>query len=667
MHPAPYLRRALTIVVAALGTTAHAQSGRAIADLSLEDLLKVEVTSAARKAQQVGDTPSAVFVITNDDIRRSGATHIADALRLAPGVQVARINNNNWAVSIRGFNGRFANKLLVLKDGRSIYTPLFAGVYWEAADTVLEDIERIEVIRGPQAALWGANAVNGVINIITKSAAATQGTLVTAAAGSDIVGDTSLRHGGRLGDGAHYRVYGRGFRQRPSSEVGAGTAADRWQFGQAGFRIDGMRANGDRYFVNGEHVDSQPEYTLFVPQVAAPYGVRTDTRETLRQSSLVGRYERLRADGNDLTAQMSYEHASLDVLPILTDRRDTVDAEVQQRLRLGAHDIVAGASYRGTRDSLDNTPLFTAEPRTRTANLFGVFVHDEITLSPDRYKLVLGSRFEHNSYTGFSMQPNGRFLWKLGPTQSVWAAASRAVRTPTRVERDMNLLLSVQPPSTTNPLPTAIYVNGSPTFTNEKVTAYEIGYRVQPRNDFSLDLTAFENRYRGLRSGSLASQSVVSGLTPYVLVVNEINNRIDADTRGIESSVEWKPLRQWRLATSLSFFRVDIPSTVDALSAETYRGSGARRQLSVRSSYDVNSRVSMDLWYRNVSGLSSGSIPAYHTLDMRLAWQYSRRLEFSVVGQNLLDDRHPEFATDFLTAPTYQIRRSGYVRAKWEF
>jgi iron complex outermembrane receptor protein len=667
MHVAPHLRCALAIAIAALGTTAHAQSGRAIADLSLEDLLKVEVTSAARKAQQVADTPSAVFVITNDDIRRSGATHIADVLRLAPGVQVARINNNNWAVTIRGFNGRFANKLLVLKDGRSIYTPLFAGVYWEAADTVLEDIERIEVIRGPQAALWGANAVNGVINIITKSAAVTQGTLVSAAAGTDIVGDTSLRHGGRLGDGAHYRVYGRGFRQRPSSEVGGGNAADRWQFGQAGFRIDGTRGNGDRYFVNGEHVDSQPEYTLFAPQLTPPYGLRTDTREKLRQTSIVGRYERLRADGNDLTVQASYEHSSLDVLPLLTDRRDTFDAEAQQRLRLGAHDIVAGLSYRGTRDSLDNTPLLTAVPRSRSYNLFGAFVHDEITLSPDRFKLVLGSRFEQNSYTGFSMQPNGRFLWKLGPTQSVWAAASRAVRTPTRVERDMNLFLSVQPPSGLNPLPTAVNIAGSPTFGNEKVTAFELGYRVQPGSDVSIDLTAFENRYRNLRSGAVSSQTVVFSPVPYVSVVSDIDNRIDADTRGVEGSVEWKPLRQWRLATSLSLFRVEVGSSSDALSADTYRGSGPRRQLSLRSSYDVTPRLSMDVWYRNVSGLTSGSIPSYDTVDVRLAWQYSRRLELSLVGQNLLDDRHPEFATDFLNAPTYQIRRSGYVRAKWEF
>ncbi len=403
------------------------------ADLSLEELLKVEVQTASRKSQRLQDVASAVFVISREDIERSGATSLPEVLRLAPGVQVARLANNRWAVSARGFNGRFANKLLVLMDGRSIYSPLFSGVLWEMEDTLLDDVDRIEVIRGPGAALWGANAVNGVINIITRNARDTRGTLAVAGAGSEERSFGALRHGFAAGEGS-VRLWAKGFSRDESVDLSGNRGNDDWHAARAGFRGDWNANAGSRLTVSGSIYNSPTGDRWNVPSVTSPSGaIATDIEQGGSGANLLLKHEWLPADGSASTLQAYVDRTEIDVIGVLGERRTTVDLDFQHRLAPGgAHDVIWGLSHRQSRDQIRSGPLISILPDHQTYQLTSAFVHDEITLQPERLKLALGARLEHNNYTGLEPQPNARLIWTPTAHQALWGALSRAVQNPVK-------------------------------------------------------------------------------------------------------------------------------------------------------------------------------------------------------------------------------------------
>ncbi len=473
--------------------------------LDFEQLLDLEATSAARKPQKLADASSAVYIITPDDIRRSGVTSIPEALRLAPGVQVARIGADKWAITIRGFNSRFSNKLLVLMDGRSVYDPLYSGVFWHAQDAVLEDIARIEVIRGPGAALWGANAVNGIINIITKSADQTQGNLVSARIGNEERGELAVRHGGRWDNDTAYRVYAKGFEHDASLTTTGQDANDAWQAGQTGFRLDSRLSAQEQWTMQGDIRRDRANETAFVSSLFTPYNVLLSADSTYQDYNLLTRYSR-RTETTDNSLQIYYSGASYDTDSGVNYDWRTFDLDWQQHLlHTGRHDWLWGLGYRWLEHRYDGALYAVLDPEETNWQWFSGFIQDEIELTPKLY-LTLGAKLEHNDTTGWELQPSARLLWNVTPTQTLWTAISRAVRTPSRAEVGVVANYFVLPPASPGDLPIQGRFFGDPGIESEVVVAYEAGWRRQWDTRFSTDLALFWNDYDNLRSATVGTQ-----------------------------------------------------------------------------------------------------------------------------------------------------------------
>ncbi|MEQ1516287.1 MAG: TonB-dependent receptor, partial [Usitatibacteraceae bacterium] len=418
-------------VTASIGCLSAQAAAPETIELSLEDLLKVEVTTASRKSQQVNDIAAAVFVITRDDIQRSGATTIPEVLRLAPGVNVARMAANRYAVSVRGFNGRFANKLLVLMDGRSIYSPLFSGVLWEFEDTMLENVERIEVIRGPGGALWGANAVNAVINIITRKSRDTTGTTVIAGSGTAEHAFGAISHGGALTDG-NFRVWAQGNSQEPSVDKSGGNANDAARTSRAGFRTDWTLDGGNRLMVSGAAYDMTAGDRWFFPSVTSPIGVRSATiTEKSHGGHLLARHEWALSGSSEAALQAYVSSSKLSVVDI-SEERTTVDVDFQHRSAGKVHDLIWGLGYRYSPDRIISSGSFNLSPERANFSIASAFIQNEWTLVPDQFRVVGGLRVEHNSFSGTAPLPSARFIWTPSSDQSVWGAVSRAIRTESR-------------------------------------------------------------------------------------------------------------------------------------------------------------------------------------------------------------------------------------------
>ena len=646
-----------------------------ITQLSIEDLLKMEVTSVSRKSQRLTDTAAAAFVITADDIQRSGATSIPEALRMVPGLDVAKVGGGHWAVSARGFNGRFAQKLLVLVDGRSVYSPLFSGVFWEAEDVMLEDLDRIEVIRGSGAALWGANAVNGVINIITKKARMTQGTLVSAQAGDVERGIVAARQGAKIDDDTSYRFWAKGMSRAESTSTDGGNGFDTTRAERAGIRVDRERADGTRLSVIGNLSRNTTGELLFAPNLAPPYITPTPVKQTNTDASILGRYDWALAGSSQATLQAFLGHSTFDE-SIAREDRTTLDVDFQNRRVLGSgHDLIWGASYRRTQDHFTGTGLFLSiEPEHRSYQLFSAFVHDEIEIVPERWRVIVGSKFEHNSYTGLEIQPNLRLLWTPSATDTLWAAVSKAARTPSRAERDAHVTLDVIPPGSAQnpgPLPVLDQIVPNQDLKSEKVIAFELGYRTQLGSALSLDVATFQNEYRDLRAGvSLGAQPVFSGPIPYVETFTQTANTLRATSRGLELALDWHPTDWWRVQGAYTYFRMSSVRTGDVgndSAADLIEGTVPRHQVSLRSSMNIGNAHQLDAWLRRVGGLPYSDVPAYTELDLRYAWRISRRFEVSLVGQNLLAARHNEFVSDLLPSQRLDVSRGGYVKLRWQF
>jgi len=459
--------------------------------LSIEELMNVKVTTASRNPQKLNEVSAAVFVITQDDIRRSGATSIPDALRMAPGVQVERIGTDKWAVSIRGFNGLYDNKLQVLMDGRSVYSPLFSGVLWEQIDTLMEDIERIEVIRGPAAVSWGSNAVNGVINIITKKAADTQGTLLTAGGGSFEQGFVGARYGGKINEETPFRVYAKGFSRDHTQSLSGGNANDQWHSARGGFRVDHNRGI-DQFTLQGDLFSNFNGSTLDKNGLSLSPTLTSAMRGHNEGGNIRFRWDRTFSESSSFMLQIYYDRSRQVIQPLGKSDAESFDVDMQYRFPLfDRHNITWGANYRLYHNKVFDTNLVTFSPRERTNHLGSTFIRDDITLIPDRLLLSIGSRFEHNDFTGMEIQPNARLMWTPNTENSVWMAVSRAVRTPSRGEIDGMINLTPQfqsfPGLSALPFPIAASLQGGNHFNSEKLIAYELGYRHQFSPQASID------------------------------------------------------------------------------------------------------------------------------------------------------------------------------------
>jgi len=655
----------MTVFLAANGVAQSQQSVPDVTALSMEDLMNIQVTSVSKRTQKVADAAAAIFVITQEDLRRSGATSIPEALRLVPGLEVARIDENKWAIGSRGFNGRFDNKLLVLIDGRSVYTPLFSGVYWNVQDVMLEDIDRIEVIRGPGATLWGANAVNGVINIITKKAKATQSGVVTAGGGNEERGSVAGRYGDKIGNDTSYRIYGKYFDWAPSQYATGGTANDGWEAQRGGFRADYTPAGSNSFTLQGDIYHSGYNETLTVPSFAAPFSSTFPNSGAYSGGNILGRWNHS-SEGSSMSLQMYFDNTTLSDNSLFVDHQNLFDVDFQDGFHVGdSQQMVWGLGYRSIIDRNDPSFSVSLQPNQRTLNQFSAFLQDEISLVHS-LRLTVGSKFEHNAFTGFEFEPNVRLLWTMTPNQSIWTAVSRAVRTPALTEEGLRLTSAVVPPGipqNPTPFPALITVYGSHNFQSEDLLAYELGYRVQVTNTLSTDVATFYNRYSNLRTAEPGAPFVEGNPVPTDIVVPFVAaNKMGGGTYGAELIADWKVTPKWRLVGSYSYLQMDIAKNSNSLdpTADLPNGSNPRHQWYVRSSLDLPRHFDLDNTLRFVDHLPALNIPAYYSLDAHVGWRPVPRVQFSITGQDLLNHQHLEFIPDFInTAPTI-VKRAIY-------
>ena len=614
-------------------------SAEALKKLSIEQLMNLQVTSVSKRPERLSQTASAIQVITQEDIRRSGASSLAEALRLATNLQVAQVDSRQWAISARGFNGTTANKLLVLIDGRTVYTPLFSGVFWDVQEVPLQDIDRIEVISGPGATLWGANAVNGVINVITKDAKDTQGFLLSGGGGTEQHGFGTVRYGAALGSSVRARIYGRGFDRDATALPGGQEAADDWHMGQGGFRMDWEASSARRVTLQGDLYDGR----IGQPSPA--------TDIVVSGGNVMAKWSHTISEKSSLAAQLYYERTHRDIPGIFGEDLDTYDVDLQHSARLAArHDVVWGLGYRLINDRVVNSSLLAFLPAHVAREWFTGFVQDEIALVPNRLHVALGSKIEHNDYTGFEIQPSGRVNWRLSPSGTLWAAVSRALRTPSRIDRELFARVSFTPAS---------FLAGGPGFHSEEELAYELGFRHQ-QGSLALSVATFYSRYHGLRS--------VEQVNPPAPDTVVIGNGQDGESYGGELTADYRVTDRWRLRAGYTELRVHVwpnPGSTD-MSRGATESQTPDRQFLLQSSVDLPAHLVLSAGFHAIDDINNELVPAYAEMNARLIWQPTSHLDLSLVGQNLLHDQHREFGA--ATSPTRRdIQRGVYGAVAWRF
>jgi iron complex outermembrane receptor protein len=603
-----------------------------LAEMSLEDLENIEVTSVSKKPEKLSDAPAAIFVITREDIRRSGATSVPEALRLAPNLEVSKADAFTWAITARGFNSHSGNKLLVLLDGRTVYSPLFSGVWWDAQDVVLEDIDRIEVISGPGGTLWGSNAVNGVINITTRNAKESEGGLAKATTGKVPQGGVG-RYGFALPGNGALRVYAKATSQEDSELQNGSPALDGWHAAQAGFRGD-WGHEGTALTLQGDAYQNVLARTPSGPSIA-------------NGGNLLGRWEYASSQGNVLQVQAYVDRARRHIPGIFTVRTDTVDVDVQDRFSLGARNaIVWGGGYRSMDTQAQNSPLVAILPDRQTLGLGNVFFQDTVALMPQKLDLILGAKLEHNDFTGTEFQPNARLAWKPVEGQMFWAAISRALRTPSLLDTDY--YVPGQPP---------YLIAGGPDFVSEVVRAYEVGYRLRTVSGLSLSFSSFYDRYDHIRS--VEPDPTHRGL--FVLA-----NGLEGDAWGAELWADVPVASWWRLKPAYSYLRQDLrlsPESRDPFGV-SLEGNDPRHRILLTSLMSPAPWLELDFTMRHVSALPTPQVPAYTTMDAHVGWKPMPGLEVAVIGQNLFQPRHWEFNPPQSGAA---IARVALLRVTWAF
>ncbi len=607
----------------------------ALKKMSLDELMDLQVTSVSKRPEKLSEAASAIQVITGDDIRRAGATSLPEALRLASNLEVAQIDARQWAITARGFNNVFADKMLVLIDGRTVYTPLYAGVYWDVQDTMLGDLDRIEVISGPGATQWGANAVNGVINVTTKSAKDTQGGVLVAGAGTELRDSGEARYGGKLAPNLYYRVYAKYSERGDSFRANGRKSGDAWRTGQIGFRLDYDAGATDVLTLQGDIYSGT--MSQFGPDNIHANG-----------GNLLGRWSRQLAENSDMKVQVYYDRTHRSIPGSFTQSLETYDVDFQHRLPLGpAHDFVWGLGCRFVQDDVINTPANAFLPPRVGRASFSTFVQDQIALSKDRLDLTLGTKVEYNDYTRFEVEPSARLTWRPDPGQTLWGAISRAVRTPSRIDRDLY-----------SPAAPPYRITGGSKVVSEKLVAYEIGYRVQFEPALALSLATFLNEYDDLRS--------LEPLNPPRAFPVATSSGLRGRSAGAELTVEWQAAPGWRLRAGWTEMRVRSepqPGNLDRAARDSV-ARDPNHQVFLRSLLNLSATWECDATVRYVAPINLQSVPGYAEADLRLGWQPTPAWELSLLGQNLLHSHHPEFN---IPGARRELQRAIFGKASWRF
>lgn len=646
------------------------QNSSDLFDLSISDLSNVKISSVSKTWENAFKSAAAVDVLTDEHIQRSGATTIPELLRMLPGVEVAQISSNKWAITARGFNDQLANKLLVLIDGRTVYSPHFSGVYWDVQDVILEDIERIEAIRGPGGTLWGANAVNGVINIITKHAKNTQGNYASVGIGTIENGFAEFRNGGKIGDSAYYRAYGKVFDRDDSHTITGENAKDDWQMARGGFRLDWDKSPSEAVTLQGDIYQGKENEgrMLMFPALTSPFVDPTIDHEggDVSSGNLLARWESTLSENSSIKLQSYIDNARRHYTELGTNTT-TFDNEFQHIWRPdNRNEIVWGLGFRYISESIHTGQYFDHFNMNKDDTLYTAFLQDKFTLIPDNLYLTLGSKFEMNQYTDFEYQPTARFAWTPTDNQTLWGAVSRAVRTPNHAEDDFYTVVGALPPNTLAPNTPAGFVRwqGNPYLQSETMTAYELGYRIQPKENMLMSLVGFYNDFDDLvtnRMGSLFPDATTALAMPF-------ENGAEGEVYGVEFSAQADITPVWRVTGSYSFVTLDLhlkPGSTDPR-MESYEGTSPKNRFSLLSNWNITENVYMDNALYVVENLPGDNIPSYARFDTKLSWKPCDSQEYGVVGQNLLDNRHPEFSESLFATPT-EVPRSVYGYMKWWF
>ncbi|MGA7791585.1 MAG: TonB-dependent receptor [Candidatus Acidiferrales bacterium] len=645
---------------------------RDLSEVPIEDLMNIEVTSVSKKEQKMSQAAAAIFVITQEDIRRSGAANIPDLLRMVPGLDVSQINANSWAVSARGFNQQFTNKLLVLIDGRAVYTPLLGGVNWDTQVVPLEDIDRIEVIRGPGATIWGANAVNGVINIVTRRAEETKGGLVTAGGGTEGQAQSSVEYGGAIKEKTNYRIFANYFNYGSLPALSGGSGQDNWNLLHSGFRADSKISSSDSLTVQGDLYTGQEGATIIhVYSIAPPLVGNLNVDTQLSGGNILGRWNHSFSSRSDTTFQFyfdNYERTG----PSLRELRNTVDFDFNHHWAWGSRqDVIWGAGYRRTWDNTLGTIDQAFNPPDTALQLFTFFVQDTIALKPDRVFLTAGTKVENSYFSGYELEPSVRLAWTPSNWVTFWSAISRAERSPARRDTDLIAPLTVFPdPAGTN-TPVEVIIFGNPQFQPEHVVAYEAGFRAQPNKRLSIDVSTFFNHYDHLESLEPGPEVLEASPPParFVMPIT-FGNLMYGTTEGGELSANLKLTDRWTLSPGYAFLEMHLhtnPSSQDTSSVAEYQGSSPQHQAQLRSHVDLSHGFSWDASAYFVGALPIQGVPSYTRIDTQLRWKFAERADFSVVGQNLLRDHHLESMDALTLVNSSLIRRSAYAKLTWRF
>ena len=640
----PSLSRIIFIGLSIVSTTVHAQAPEEVVAvstdlkrLSIEELLNVEVRSVSRRTEKLDQTASAVQVITQDQIRNSGATSLPEALRLATNLQIAQVNSSQWSITARGFNNVLANKLLVMIDGRTVYTPLYAGVFWDVQNILLEDIDRIEVISGPGGTLWGSNAVNGVINIISKSAKDSQGVLAEAGVGNELRKYGSLRYGGRISDKFYYRAYATGFKKSSVRDIENNDAEDDWTRAQGGFQLNWEPSTTNKLMLQGNVYDTRPN----------PDGNPSPIKA--RGQNILARWLHTKSNNSDFRVQVYYDRTFRDFRNGFREKLNTYDADAQHRFVLGKYnEIIWGLGVRVMEHTVDNLELFRFEPGEKTLHLYSLFIQDRISVVNERLDVTLGLKAEHNQYTGMQYQPGVRLAFKINSSQLLWAAASRAVRIPSRIDRDFFLNVSPEIP----------LITGNDNFESEGVNAYEFGWRMR-LSSASLSVASFFNQYENLRSAE-------PGPPPLYIPITFANG-VEGDTYGVELSGTYEPWNWARIRAGYTFLKKDlsVKPTSNDLNGGSVESNDPSHQFSIQTMVDPGHNTELSMITRYVDDLANPRVAAYWELDARIAWRPATFIELSIVGQNLLHDKHIEFIPSS-PEPRY-VERSIYGKVACRF
>jgi iron complex outermembrane receptor protein len=663
-------------IACALGLVAAASVARAgdaspdnsqgnLADMSIEQLLNEPVTSVSKKDTNLFQSPEAIAVVTDDDISRMDFTSIPEALRFVPGVDVARIDGSSWAVSVRGSNSQFANDTLVLIDGRTIYEASFGGVYWKTQEIPMQDIDRIEVVLGPGSTLWGANALNGVINVISKSAQETQGLLTTVNEGTEDDPSATLRYGGKLGNSVFYRAYVTYFNKNGLDEPDGADAEDFSHGWRTGFRLDATTSATDTFTLEGDAFDISTGESVSIPDLVLASNQLIDVISQDHGEDLLGKWVRKTSEASQWSVQAFYDHYN-NTVGITEEKNDTLDFEFQDRFPIGSNqDIVTGFGFRGVRNTLPPSANVMWNPELDLIHLYSAFLQDQVTVIPGVLSLIPGTKLEHNDVTGFEFEPGTRLLWTPVATQTFWLGATRAVRTPALTETAAQFAVTAFPTSPGGP-PAEVVLEGNPDIDrSEKVDAYDAGYRIQPTHNLSFDFAVFYDVNHDLIVyGPAVSQFVTAPLPPHLLLISTTDSGGTGASYGGEFSVLWKVTDAWRLAADYSLLRSKY-SPDDSESEDSPRNQAHLRSfLNLPHGLELNGAVGFVGRIVDTESVITQPVPSYFRVDLGLVWRPSPSLEIGVWGQNLTAREHLEFGSQ-LTTVVSEVPRGIATRITW--